>query len=76
MEPRSMFASPKSSAIRFNLWRYGGNIASPVCKSTEAQHLLESLLAKSLSSDILLAARAAATGPPVFAQPIQSAHGG
>jgi hypothetical protein len=49
---------------------------SPESVSTHIQDFVESQLAELVSSDILLAASTAATGPPSFAQASPSAHGG
>ena len=49
---------------------------SPESVSAHIQDLVDSQLAELLSNDILLAASAAATGPPSFAQASPSAHGG
>jgi len=49
---------------------------SPECTSVDSHDSGESLLAQSVSSDILLAANTAADVPQVFAQASRSAHGG
>lgn len=49
---------------------------SPECTSVDSHDSGESLLAQSVSSDLLLAANTAADMPQVFAQASRSAHGG